>query len=131
MKKLIITTIAIITLFTTHTYARDIKLKANAPDGKVCKEVRFNTTTNTWRCYIDGISKGIIPAPTESTNYFDSTGKEIWENDKLKTVDMADGVVTFGNSGSYIGWYIKTPNRSFWFSDLTGLAKNLLSTIIK
>lgn len=67
----------------------------------------------------------------EWTGLYDSKGIKIYEGDQVSTPGIPNGIVTFGETSTYYGWYIAGYDGMFYKLQLMpNLQKSLWSTVI-
>ena len=83
--------IAIVLMLLSSSQAHAVTLKGTTSTGQSCKELRYNTTTKRWRCFIDGRSKGYITV-FEQTPFGNYEGDVVGGVIGFQTLDT--GVIT-------------------------------------
>lgn len=67
----------------------------------------------------------------EWTGLYDSAGIKIYEDDTISTPGIPNGIVQYGSTTTYMGWYILgTDGKAYTLNNLSNLPKTQWSTVI-
>lgn len=132
MKKLL--TIILLSLIALPVFASTTPYRAYYPKTKLhypCDEVKF-TSKGTY-CYelvkTTYKSHG-IGTLQRWTGLYDSKGVKIFEGDTVATPGIPNGIVTFGITTTFIGWYIAgIDGKAYSFTQMN-LPKSNWSTVL-
>lgn len=97
-----------------------------------CDSVYWGTLGTYCYSFVKGVltSHGVGQLQ-EWTGLYDSVGVKIYEGDTVSTPGLPLGVVTFGETTTYYGWFIAGQNGKFYLLQLMpNLQKSLWSTVI-
>lgn len=132
MKKLI--TIILLSLIALPVFASATPYRAYYPKTKktyYCDSIYWGTLGTYCYSFVKKVltSHGVGNLQ-RFTGLVDATGVNIYEGDKLSTPGIPDGIVTYGATSTFIGWYIAGVDGKAYSFIQMNLPKSKWSTVI-